>query len=367
MSIATPGRLERVFSGLFFRAMVLLTFYVAPAVAFGSEVLIYCANETAPEGREQENYDTIIAWLRHDGRPQSLKIAESLETDRRVFAAAVDVEVNDLTAGAPAGSALAGLVVVTNRLLRQNRCLVWQSGQDEIQSTSLKVEPGHENFILAANPLARSEVLASVLAFAADRFDPERHEFVLVVKSHGSGTKVVTPRLAVRAEETSREELLRIANDELPEAELPPWTDRLGITKQSFLRVLGQAGEQQGIVFSLVFLEACNAPQHEFAPGELPPNVRRLLLIRDNANYINLLYADVLQQEDTSRPFSAALLASTGAKFQLVPPRDESEAPGGLPLYIYFLPLALWLAWVAWRWKKRRRADRNESSSPPSV
>jgi len=61
------------------------------------EVLIYYVNETAAEGREAENYDTIIAWLRSGDQAIHRHVAASLLRDRHIFMASVDTEVDALT------------------------------------------------------------------------------------------------------------------------------------------------------------------------------------------------------------------------------------------------------------------------------
>lgn len=314
------------------------------------EVVIYVANETAPVGEERANYDTIIGWLNSEESPETERIVASLNLDREQFAKAVDLEVSDLSLVIPKQPSSGGLVVATNRLLRGGQCLLWKPGQDDVQSTRLSVDTGHENFILQANLLARADVLANVLAYAAQRFDPKRHRFVLIIKSHGSGSKVITPRLAVRATETSREEILRIAHDEVPEDDLPTWNDRLGITKPEFIQILRTACDQQGMRFSLVFLEACNATAHEFDTAELPEHASRLLVIRERANYLNLLYADIVQQQTTNRSFSESLLEQTSDKFVIVgSPKVGWASWLNVRRSLYFVPLAVWLGWVAWR------------------
>lgn len=321
------------------------------------EVVIYVANETAPADEERANYETITGWLDSEESPETDRIVASLNLDRGQFAKAVDVEISDLSLEILKQPSSGGLLIATNRLLRGGQCLLWKPYQKDVQQTAMPTDVRHENFILQANPLSRADILSNVLAYAAGEFDPERYRFVLIIKSHGSGSKVITPRLAVRASETSREEILRLARDEVPEAELPLWTDRLGITKPEFIQVLENAGRQHDMRFSLVFLEACNVTAHEFALAELPEHASRLLVIRERANYLNLLYADIVQQQTKDRSFSESLLEQTSDKFVIVGTSDSLFA--GWLAYerlLYFLPLVLWLGWIGWR--RRRDAQR---------
>ncbi|MBN67882.1 MAG: hypothetical protein CME32_01200 [Gimesia sp.] len=310
------------FWGLFFHACLALNTSVEAAER---EVVIYLANETVPTAEERQNYETIIGWLSSDPSPKTEHIVSSLDHDLKRFQVAVDFEAGDLELNLPRQEALAGAILLTNQSIRSQKCLIWEAEEKMVRETPVSFNGSHENFILAANPVTQSDVLKSVLIFVASKFDPQQHRFVLLIKSHGSGTKLITPRLAVRAEETSRNEILKIANSELSENELPLWTDRLGITKSAFLEILTEAGTQQGMNFSLVFLEACNTMQHEFTGDDLPPNVQQLLLIRDRANYVNILYADVLQRQKEAGSFSQALLTDLPDKFTLI---DHDTQPG---------------------------------------
>ena len=82
-----------------------------------SEVFIYYANETAPEGQEAANYDTIIGWLRSTDNEKHAEIADQLEQDRRIFVAAVDVELNTLLRRLPDIENGPQAVIFTNRLV----------------------------------------------------------------------------------------------------------------------------------------------------------------------------------------------------------------------------------------------------------
>ena len=104
----------------------------------------------------------------------------------------------------------------------------------------------------------------------ANQFAPAKHEFVLITQSHGSGKKAITPRLIVRAEETNREELLKIAAEQVESDQLPNWAGKLGISKSDYFSILEDAGARLKMRFSLVYLEACNAYTKEILPIGCP-------------------------------------------------------------------------------------------------
>lgn len=322
------------------------------------EVVIYLANETAPDEAERQNYETIIGWLNSEPSLKTARIVADLNMDREQFNAAVGLEVSDLSIEIPTQKSSGGLVVITNQLFRSSKCLLWKPGDDRVQAAQLPIDSAHDNFILAANPLSRADMLEAALSYVAKQFDPRQHRFVLILKSHGSETKIATPRLAVRAEETNRDEILRIANSETPDEELPLWINQLGITKPELFSVLREVGSRQGMDFSLVFVEACHAARHRFSRDDLPHNVERLLLIRERANYINVLYADIVQRQDEAGAFSTALLLDLPAKFTLIDYDGQPNADSlrrSWPRMAYFFPLILWLACVGWRYTRRHQ------------
>src|SRR4051812_7713129 len=103
------------------RLLVLLLLTALPVAAFGErpdEVLIYYANETAPDVAEAHNYDTICAWFRGTANPKLRQIADQLDDDRALFPASVDLEIGDLTRGPRRA------LFFTNRLARTGKCLV---------------------------------------------------------------------------------------------------------------------------------------------------------------------------------------------------------------------------------------------------
>jgi hypothetical protein len=327
----------------------------------GAEVLIYYANETAPQGREAANYEQIIAWLRSCGGAKHARVAESLARDRQIGSAAVDVEIDILLNGIPRLSDGPQAIVFTNRLVRGGKCLEWRHGWDRFREVKFPA-PQDENYILADNPLSRCETMRDVLALAAQEFDPARHDYVLISKSHGSLRKAVTPRLAVRAEETSREEICRVAAPDSSAEELPDWAGKLGISKEEYFSILADAGRRADMRFALVYWEACNASTGGIGTDHLPDNVDRLLLIQHGANYNNLLYGDILAGMHAGDRLADAMTRNLPPKFVLLG-HDLKPLPHGfsIPLWIYFVPLLLWVGWVAYQWgpcagKKNKRA-----------
>lgn len=320
------------------------------------EVLIYYANETALEGPEARSWDTIIGWLEPSPHPEAKKIVEQLRHDREGFAPAVDADVGILRERLPRLRPVVGGAIFTNRLARRGKCLVLPEGASEFQEPALSL-PNQENYILAANPMADAANLARCLGEVARRFDPAAHEFILVTKSHGSPKMALTPRLAVRAEETTKEELLSILAGQVPADRRPRWAGRVGITKDQLFATLGEAHAAGGMHFSLVFVEACSGVLGEDVTVRAPDNVDRLYLTgREKTSYRNLDYAAILSDEQGER-LAPRLDAALAGKFPVV---SHGRAPIAvvwrtLRFALLCLPLVAWAAWIVVRRARRVR------------
>lgn len=199
----------------------------------------------------------------------------------------------------------------------------------------------------------------------ADVFPPDRHVYLLVTQSHGSKVMAVTPRLAVRHEETTREELLARAAEAPPPGPPPAWSNKVGISKPQLLETITAAGRDRAMHFPRVYVEACHTEGPEFTRDNLPPNVDRLMHIRAGAYRLNVLYLDVQQQRREGESFADALVRTRSPKFDVV----ERAWPVWSFLrafpWLYLAPFAVWLLWLLDRRRLTRRAARPAASPPP--
>lgn len=319
-----------------------------------AEILIYYANETALDAADSESWDTIIGWLETSDNPEVSKIADQLRRDRAEFHVAVDHDVDAFQTHLTSTKGPLSVVAFTNRLVREHKYLILRPSQPPEESS---IEPpASDSLVLAANPLARADMFARCLQEAADRFDPARHRFILVTKSHGNAKMAMTPRLVVPAEETNREELLAVAADEIADQDLPAWAARrIGVTKDEYFTALRDAGRRQGMQFALVFMESCHGVLDQ-TRIRVPENVQRLYMTgNEQTEYKNVEYADLLREFDGSVAFSQLMDDALAPKFPTLV-RGE-ETPGtfwGSPWHVtlWWIPLAIWFAWYI---SRRRR------------
>ena len=315
------------------------------------EVFIYCANESSPTEEEQANYEIVIGWLRSSDQEKLHKLVDSFEWDMDRFPKAVDNEVAVFRSRLPQLGRSAGAAVFTNRSVREGRYWLYRCGDAGFEERSIRV-PEQENFILAANPLSDPDTLRLALEEVARQFDPAEHEFVLVTKSHGSLEMALTPRLVVRAEDTSREELLALVDEEIPEHERPAWARRLGITRQECFSILEEAGQRHRMRFSLVFTESCQGVLEQELKIRLPNNVRRMYTTGTQyAAYQNLDYERVFDRCAAGLTLAEAMDEQLAERFPGI-----IHTPLWLRwhFYLYWLPVLLWLGWLAARHLRKR-------------
>jgi len=318
-----------------------------------AEVLIYYANENSPNEAEARNYATISDWLRSTENQKLRKLAESLDRDMRQFPAAVDAEIVVFRGSLPKWQGGGG-AVLTNRLVRSGKFLVWRPGQTGFEEVPIAV-PATDHLVLAANPLSRPEVFALALREIGRQFDPARHEFVLVTKSHGSRKMALTPRLVVRAADVSREELLAFAAGERPAGGPPSWAERVGIPRPQYFALLAEAGTE-GMRFPLVFTESCEGVLDQELKVQLPENVGRMYTTgHEEARYQNLDYPRVFERCGEGVTLAESLEEQLAASFPGI--TRSADAANRTWRMLYCLPLVLWLGWLVARYWRRGRAS----------
>lgn len=161
-----------------------------------------------------ESGQTIISWLESGGKPEANKIAGQRRWDLSGFHKAVGKEIAVPQRLATESPTAPPMLIFSNRLVRQGKYLLLRE-QTAAEEFAIHLTSS-DNFILTSSPLARPEMFERALKGAGRRCDPARHDFVLVTKSHGNDEMALTPRLVVRASETTKEELLTVATGALP-------------------------------------------------------------------------------------------------------------------------------------------------------
>lgn len=220
-----------------------------------SPVVVYLANETRPGPAGAEAFATVERWLAESGDPLALEAAASLSADRAEFPAVVDAEVAALEV-----SAAPRLFVATSATLRQGAALV-RDARGPLRALPLDLPAPTGDYVVDESPLATVEGLRRVLRAAGALFPPAENEHVVLLVSHGCADRAVIPRLTVRPELTSAEELLSRLHDDGP----PPDD---GLTRAQLFGVV----DELGLDVRLLAIESCEGGLGLTA-AELPPSV----------------------------------------------------------------------------------------------
>jgi hypothetical protein len=246
-------------------------------------------------------------------------------------------------------------VVFTNRGVRSGRFWILRPGAGRVENVAMDA-PRYDNLILASNPLTTAESLARCLHEVVRRFPADRHQYVLVAKSHGSEVLALTPRLVVRSDDVSREAFLTFANATEPVASAPAWAKRLGTTREAFFAVLADAGQTAGMRFPLVFVESCQGVLDSELKLQLPRNVGRFYTTGwELARYRNVDYAAVFQRCEQGASLAAALEEQLAAKY---PGITRSSFWQPWHFAIFSAPFLAWSVWIVARFLVRRNGTR---------
>ncbi len=108
---------------------------------------------------------------------------------------------------------LAGIVLVTNPLAREQAMEIWRRPAREFERVRLRL-PVAADQIMRSNQLAQGVSLEAVLERVRSLFDPRSHRFILVTQSHGSAELAMTPRLVSWAADLGKDGILRLARGE---------------------------------------------------------------------------------------------------------------------------------------------------------
>ncbi len=184
-----------------------------------NEIIIYYANESAPDGEELQNIQQLET--RFLNYPELKGIVDSLQNDRKVFPAAVDKQLVDLKASL-CGKPQKGLIAFTNRSLRgpsaASSVLVCQPNKGPEQmdlsrsfSELMKTHPKlQSNFLATNNPASMTAIFDWALTQTETLFPPATHSYILISKSHGSGQYLLTPKLTMRNADVLEDDIAKL-------------------------------------------------------------------------------------------------------------------------------------------------------------
>lgn len=336
-------------------------------------VLIYYANETAPDEAESRNYAQLLEWLESSDSDRIKKLAAGIEKELEDFHAVVDAEIDSISthlAKMPADRALSA-AILTNRLGRHSAFRIWRAGAQQPEEGQLEV-PKFDELAYNSNPLSHPQVFNNALTAIAAEFDPAQHQFILITKSHGGREIALSPRISLDVSQTTRGKLLAelekahekgpsdasqaparsaetghiaerskigdpildpvkfgdpilgkagntLSPEETSTLASAARTPALGTTKQEYLATLVQRSEA-GMQFPLLFIESCKSELDELQVQDLKANragIGRLFTSDiEGLEYATIDYGDVFRRVDEGSSLIEAVNQTLLAKHE---------------------------------------------------
>jgi hypothetical protein len=343
-------RLRDWLATLGFCCIFMMAFMTVSAVAaHATEIVVYYANETTPQAASSPNTARLLAILDHSTNPAARGMAQLLRDDAAKFGAAV--KRNEAALVAAAQQRGFDLIIFSNALALEHKFLVLRHGAT-LESLPLPAAPPAPTAALATSPLARPEYLATALREIAALY-PGRPDVILITNSHGAGDLALTPRIFADLAVTKAGELEHELETPAKPGEPPPvWAAYPGTTKSEYWQVLAHARQ---LHFALVVRDACESGVSSWREwlALLPADVTTLA---HSASAIIDYDAIDFEAAFAADPKNASLATGLAAELQRQGLHVEGKITlllglvlrqmAGVPVLLYFVPLALWLCWL---------------------
>jgi hypothetical protein len=152
---------------------------------------------------------------------------------------------------------------------------------------------------------------------------------------------------------TAQELLAQLDAVQHPDAERPAWAQPKGITKIELWQELRRAAERHGLRFSLVVLDSCRSglltlDQYRLVPSEVDTVVHSG---REDIAFGQVDYAVAFRDVSAGVSPAASIAVGLGKSGLLVEGpakrfyRSTLLLLAQIPIFLFFLPFALWVAW----------------------
>lgn len=325
------------------------------------KLVVYYANETTDRAYRSANYRKLLAILKKSENPLAADIVKRLTSDMHLFTAAVERDAEALLEAAAAHGF--DLVLFTNALALDAQFRVYSTATQQVETRPFATPAASADPVTKLSPLARPEVFQAALLAAISSLSPERPDLVLITNSHGTTDMALMPRVNIDLSTVSGDDVLRLL-DRRDGFERPAWATLKGTDKVAYWQTLAAVSARTGARYPLVLRLACQSGLSSFSEFRaIPASVG---LVGHTAEYsitLGAFDASALFGPEASGDWFEALVGNlewqnvqvdsrTGLSLWLV-----LVAARAVPVWLYFAPLVLWLAWLA---LARRRGAAND-------
>ena len=325
-------------------------------------LLVYYGDETVSQASESENYAALLEVLRSSTSPRAGVVADNIVKDAERFPLLVKRDIEALKGQAERLGF--DLAIFTNALAFDGKYQLHRTESGTTETHKLPDIPPTSSTILATSPLSRPEYLRAGLLSVSGLYPPGSLDMVLITNGHGGRDVTLMPRVNADLSEAGAALAMRQMLESDDNGVPPAWARVQGTSKRAYWEVLAEVSAAHGVRFPLVFRETCVSGVRTFAELFAIPDSVGLIAHsgRGQIDGWDLDYTQMLGAVGLDSDWIAAL--SVALKDRDVYVDTWMTAWFGvllialdtIPSVVFFVPLALWIAWYATRRLRSRRA-----------
>jgi hypothetical protein len=319
------------------------------------QLFVYYGDETSARASQSDNYAALLEVLHASANPRAAIVAESVVTDAERFPLLIQRDTEALKGQAQRLGF--DLAIFTNALAFDGEYQLFRAETGLTEMHSLPDIPPTSSAILATSPLSRPEYLRAALLAVSALYPANSLDLVLITNSHGGRDMALIPRVNADLSQTGAVLAMRQMLESDDNGAPPAWAEPQGTSKLAYWEILEDVGTAHGVRFPLVFRETCVSGVRSFT---------ELFAIPDSVGEIahsgtgditgwNLDYGQMLGTMAPGSDWIGSLAAALQDRHVNVDTRATAwfgvllVALRSIPSVVFFIPLALWLAWYGSR------------------
>lgn len=332
-------------------------------------LLVYYGDETSAQASQSENYASLLEVLKSSESPRAAAVAESIVKDAEQLPRLVERDIEALKGQAERLGF--DLAIFTNALAFDGKYQMFRAETGVTETHALPDIPPTSSTILATSPLSRPEYFRAGLLSVAALYPAGSLDMVLITNGHGERDVTLMPRVNADMSQSgaalAMRQMLETDDNGVP----PAWARIQGTSKREYWEILAEVSAAHDVRFPLVFRETCVSGVRSFAELFAVPSSVGLIAHSGTGNIDgwDLDYAEMLGSVAPGSDWIGSLAASLEDRRVHVD-SWASAWPGvllvalrGIPIFVFFVPLAIWVLWFGLRLVRGRRQSRSPKAT----
>jgi hypothetical protein len=324
------------------------------------QLFVYYGDETSARASQSDNYAALLEVLRESAKPRAATVAESVVTDAERFPLLIRRDIEALKVQAKRLGF--DLAIFTNALAFDGAYQLLRAETGTTETHRLPDITSTSSTILATSPLSRPEYLRAGLLSVGALYPANSLDMVVITNSHGGRDMALIPRVNADLSQTGAALAMREMLESDDNGAPPAWAKPQGTSKLAYWQILEEVSTAHGARFPLVFRETCISGVRSFTElFAIPDTVGEIA--HSGTGDITGWDLDYEQMLGTVAPGSDWIASlAAGLKDRNIHVDTWATAWFGvllvalrsIPSVVFFIPLALWLAWCSSRRFLRR-------------